>query len=147
MSYFRILIISSLALLLKTSIEAEFLIIGKAVSIFRSPEVEGTLCGGESAPRKVKMISLSSAIRVSFWAFYKHSMISNFTQDHWDIWRSWLYHVSAVAIRQMVNQPSSCKTGVMWSNLFVLSIQPAKFCISCSLWMFSLEVPDHTVEQ
>ena len=41
MSYFRILIISSLALLLKTSIEAEFLVIGKTVSIFRSPEAEG----------------------------------------------------------------------------------------------------------
>ena len=66
MSYFRILIISSLALLLKTSIEAEFLIIGKTVSIFRSPEAEGTLYGRESAPREVKMISLSSAIRVSF---------------------------------------------------------------------------------
>ena len=66
MSYFRILIISTLALLLKTSTEAEFLIIGKTVSIFRSLEAEGTLCGGESALREVKMISLSRAIRVGF---------------------------------------------------------------------------------
>ena len=41
-------------------------IIGKTVPIFRRPETEGTLCGGGSALRDVKLIVLSSAIRVSF---------------------------------------------------------------------------------
>ena len=46
----------------------------------------------------------------------------------------------------MVSKPSS--SGVMQSNFFVLvSIWPAKFCTTFSLWMFSLEVPEHTVEQ
>ena len=48
-------------------------IIGKTVPIFRRPETEGTLCGGGSALRGVKLIVLSSAVRVSFWAFYKRS--------------------------------------------------------------------------
>ena len=68
---FRILFISSLALLLKTSAEVEFLI--KTVPVFSSPEAEGALCGGVSVLREVKLIALSSAIRVSFSAFYKHS--------------------------------------------------------------------------
>ena len=38
----------------------------------------------------------------------------------------------------MVSQPSSCKTGVMGSNFVLVSILPVKFCICCSLWMFSL---------
>ena len=69
MFYFRVLIISSLALLLKTSTEVELI---KTVPVFRSPEAEGTLCGGGSALGEVKLIALSSAIRVNFSAFYKH---------------------------------------------------------------------------
>ena len=41
-------------------------IIGKTGPIFRSPETESTLCGGGSALREVKLIVLSSTIRVSF---------------------------------------------------------------------------------
>ena len=60
-------------LLLKPSTEADFLIIGKTVPIFRGPEPEGTLCSVGSALREVKLNALSRAIRVSFRAFYKHS--------------------------------------------------------------------------
>ena len=45
--------------------------IRKTVPILRHHETEGTLCGGGSALREV----LSSAMRVSFWAFYKLSML------------------------------------------------------------------------
>ena len=69
MFYFRVLVISSLALLLKTSTEVELI---KTVPVFRSLEAEGTLCGGGSTLKEVKLIALSSAIRVSFSAFYKH---------------------------------------------------------------------------
>ena len=69
MFYFRVLIISSLALLLKASTEVELL---KTVPVFRSPEAEGTLCGGGSALGEVELIALSSAIPVNFSAFYKH---------------------------------------------------------------------------
>ena len=48
-------------------------IIGKTVPIFSRPETEGTLRRGGSTLREVKLIVLSSAIRVSFWAFYKLS--------------------------------------------------------------------------
>ena len=48
----------------------------------------------------------------------------------------------------MVSQPSLCNTGVMSSDFFVLvNTRPVRFCLSCSLWRFSLEVPDHTVER
>ena len=63
--------ISSLALLLKTSTEADFLIIGKTAPIFRGPEAEGSLCGVGSALREVKLNALSRATRVSFRTFYK----------------------------------------------------------------------------
>ena len=55
---------------------------------FRSPEGEGKLCNGGSALRVVKLIALSSAIRVSFWAFYElwtltfHSRLIQ-TQSSW----------------------------------------------------------------
>ena len=70
MFFFRILMILSLALLLKPSTEADFLII---VPIFSGPEQEGTLCGVGSALREVKLNALSRAIRVSFRAFYELS--------------------------------------------------------------------------
>ena len=51
-------------------------IIGKTVPIFRSREGEGRLCGKGSALREVKLIALSSAIRVSIFAFYELSSYS-----------------------------------------------------------------------
>ena len=51
-------------------------ITGKTVPIFRSREGEGTLCGKGSALREVKLIALSSAIRVSILAFYELSTYS-----------------------------------------------------------------------
>ena len=53
--------------------ELILLIIGKTVPLFRRPETEGTLCGRGSTLREVKLIVLSSVIRVSFRAFYKLS--------------------------------------------------------------------------
>ena len=58
MLYFRILI-SSLAPLLKTSTEAEFLI---------------------SLKRLFQYLKA-----LSFWVFYNHKYLSNWVQDHWDI--------------------------------------------------------------
>ena len=60
----------AVALLLKPSTEADFLIIGKTVPVFRGPEPEDSV---GSALREVKLNALSRAIRVSFRAFYKHS--------------------------------------------------------------------------
>ena len=51
-------------------------IIGNTLPIFRSPEGEGTLRGKGSALREVKLIALSSAIRVSICAFYELSSYS-----------------------------------------------------------------------